>query len=133
MTRTTGALFWRDVVASLSVHARRAPAVVWPEDGEAVAEQVLAGDSFGGLPDPVVSATIVPLPPPGAADADRLVLVLRGSCRVCIAPVLDLRLRTGEVVFVPARARCEWLEPRAGFRALLMVLGDADRPRQASR
>jgi hypothetical protein len=129
------ARFLGDVEASLSVHRYRNPVAVWPQDGESVAEAVLAaldggpGDDLAELVAGLagrlggnVSVTTPRLPASVIAFGEVLILGLCGSCGVTVGTGLRLRLRAGELVYVPSGRAYDCADMRGECLVLVLHL-----------
>jgi hypothetical protein len=127
--------FLGDVEASLSVHRHRDPVVVWPQDGESVAAAVLAAVEFGpgdnsaglavGLQQRLggtVTVTTPRLPASLVAFGEVFILGLCGSCGVTVGTDLRLRLRAGELVYVPPGRAYECADVRGECLVLVLHL-----------
>ncbi|MEU9447539.1 hypothetical protein [Streptomyces sp. NPDC048277] len=115
--------FVRDLALCLSVHRDRSPALVWPDGIDAVVagagrELPELTSALGALLGSEVTSSFVELPVGGSSDGntaetDLMLLPVKGSCGGRVEPsvpglgsavlehALELRLRVGEVLYVP--------------------------------
>jgi hypothetical protein len=129
--------FLRDLVAGMQAHRYRTSSVIWPENGEEVAEQLaaaagdppeleaipLADELAARLGCPVTTRFASP-PLELSSPAETVVLTIRGSCHVVAGENLAMRLLAGETIYQPAGRSLKIGESHGSCVLLVMTLGE---------